>query len=96
MAAAASITLSWEVDPTLLTDNVGSILHVDINADSNLAKTCQAALRGVQPVGAPLIKRFKYAWLLLLAAAAAVVDGADAALRALLPLRGTFELAWMQ
>ena len=72
------------------------MLHVDVNADSNLAKACQAALRGVQPIGAPLIMRFKYSWLLLLAAAAAVADGTDAALRGLCPARGTFELAWMQ
>ena len=86
-ATAVPIQLSWEVDPTLLTDTVGSELHVDVNADCNLVKTCTTALRGVQPAGRPDIKRFKYILILLLAATAAVADQADAAFRALVPLR---------
>ena len=82
-ASAAPIRLSWEVDPALLTDNVASELHVDVNADSKLVQTCSVVLRGVQPAGVAGIKRFKYSLLMLLAATAAVADMADAALRAL-------------
>ena len=67
-STAAPILLSWEVDPALLTDTVGSELHVDINADSQLVQTCSTALRGVQPAGVAGIKRFKYCLLMLLAA----------------------------
>ena len=73
-SSAAPITLQWEVDPTLLTDTVASELNVDMNDDAKLVATCTTALRGVQPVGAVGIKRFKYIWLMLLAATAAVAD----------------------
>ena len=95
-ASAGPITLAWEVDPTLLTDTVASELNVDINDDAKLVVTCATVLRGVTPAGVAGTKRFKYAWLLLLAAAAAVADSTDAALRGLCPVRGTFELAWLQ
>ena len=65
MAASPPITLTWETDPVLLTDNVGSELYVDVNADSKLAISCKTALRGVQPAGVPDTCRFKYGWLLL-------------------------------
>ena len=41
MPASPPITLTWETDPGLLTDNVGSELHVDVNSDSKLAISCK-------------------------------------------------------
>ena len=94
MAQQTPIVLGWLTAPGQLLNQAATQLTMTLNDATSLAQAARQHMRALP--GGPGLVEVSYKWLMLLCAAACTPAAQSPALRAHEPLRGHFDLAWMQ
>lgn len=89
-----AVNATWEVPPGALTNNVGTTLQIELDAGTPCASQLQRHAQARVPAGVVGTVQVAYKWVMLLLGSVARVDGSPA-VGALKPLRGAFDISWI-